>query len=111
MMRQVMNIGYWGGMLGGYTGGGGGRWSFAPATDKWKWLDSRLVTVISDRYSMNKTDNLQHAFFNAVGYESWVRASHAHRSPAVAVVTACSSVCQWVAPGPLAAQFVHAIKT
>ena len=27
---------------------------FAPATDKWKWMDSRRVTVISDRYSMNK---------------------------------------------------------
>ena len=68
---QVMDIGYWGGMVGGYTGGGGGSWSFAPAVDKWKWVDTRRITVISDRYGMNKTDILQHAYFNAVGYESW----------------------------------------
>lgn len=55
-----MDIGYWGGMLGNYTGGGGGDWSFAPAVDKWKWLDSRRVTVLSDRWSRNKTDILQH---------------------------------------------------
>ena len=29
---QVMNIGYWGGMEGGYIGGGGGTWSFAPVS-------------------------------------------------------------------------------
>ena len=68
---QVMDIGYWGGMEGKYTGGGGGSWSYAPAVDKWKWMDTRRITVISDRYAMNKTDILQHAYFNAVGWESW----------------------------------------
>jgi hypothetical protein len=29
------------------------------------------MTVISDRYSINKTDNLQHAYFNGVGWEAW----------------------------------------
>ena len=50
---------------------GGGSWSFAPAVDKWKWMDPRRVTVVSDRWATNKTDNLQHAYFNAVGYEAW----------------------------------------
>ena len=69
---QVMDIGYWGGAAdGNYTGGGGGSWPWAPAVDKWKWFDARRVTVVSDRWSRNKTDNLQAAFFNGDGYEAW----------------------------------------
>ena len=68
---QVMDIGYWGGSVGHYTGGGGGAWPWAPAVDKWKWFDARRVTVVSDRWNRNKTDNLQAAFFNGDGYESW----------------------------------------
>ena len=56
---QTFDIGYWGGSVGRYTGGGGGDWPFAPAVDKWKWLDTRRVTVVSDRWAKNKTDNLQ----------------------------------------------------
>ena len=69
---QVMDIGYWGGAAdGNYTGGGGGSWPWAPAVDKWKWFDARRITVVSDRWSRNKTDNLQAAFFNGDGYEAW----------------------------------------
>ena len=68
---QVMDIGYWGGSGGHYTGGGGGDWPWAPAVDRWKWFDARRVTVVSDRWSRNKTDNLQAAFFNADAYGSW----------------------------------------
>ena len=60
---QVMDIGYWGGSVGNYTGGGGGAWPWAPAVDKWKWFDARRITVVSDRWNTNKTDNLQAAFF------------------------------------------------
>ena len=56
---QSMDIGYWGGSMGTYTGGGGGDWPFAPAVDKWKWFDRRRTTVVSDRWNKNKTENLQ----------------------------------------------------
>ena len=46
----VSSLGYWGGMLGGYKGAGAGTWAFAPAIDKWKWLDSRRQTIVSDRW-------------------------------------------------------------
>ena len=69
--RQVMDIGYWGGSIGNYTGGGGGSWPLAPGTDKWKFLDPRRVTVVSDRWAKNKTDNLHAAYFNADAYEAW----------------------------------------
>eukprot|EP00937_MAST-01D_sp_MAST-1D-sp2_P003880 g3880.t1 len=69
---QVMDIGYWGGSAdGNYTGGGGGDWPVAPSVDKWKFFDPRRVTVVSDRWNKNKTDNLQAAFFNGDAYEAW----------------------------------------
>ena len=36
-----------------------------------KWLEPRHMVNICDRWSHDKTDNLQYAFFNGVGYESW----------------------------------------
>lgn len=45
--------------------------SFAPQVDRYKWLESRHMVNISDRWSRNKTDDLQFAFFNGVGWESW----------------------------------------
>ena len=68
---EAMDMGYWGGALGHYTGGGGGDWPFAPAVDKWKLFDTRRITVVSDRWSKNKTNNLQAAFFNGAAYEAW----------------------------------------
>jgi gamma-glutamyl hercynylcysteine S-oxide synthase len=44
---------------------------FAPEVDRYKWLESRHMVNISDRWNRNKTDNLQFAFFNGVGWESW----------------------------------------
>ena len=66
-----MGWGYWGGSIGNYTGGGGGSFPFAPAVDKWKWLDQRRMTLVSDRWAKNKTNDLQAAYFNGVGYEAW----------------------------------------
>ena len=39
--------------------------------DKYKWLEPRHMVNISDRWKRDKTDNLQFAFFNGVGWESW----------------------------------------
>lgn len=44
---------------------------FVPMVDKYKWLESRHMVNISDRWKRDKTDNLQFAFFNGVGWESW----------------------------------------
>jgi formylglycine-generating enzyme required for sulfatase activity len=39
--------------------------------DRFKWLETRHMVNISDRWNRNKTDDLQFAFFNGVGWESW----------------------------------------
>lgn len=39
--------------------------------DKYKWLEHRHMTNISDRWQLNKTVDLQYAFFNGVGMETW----------------------------------------
>ncbi len=47
------------------------QYPFVPMIDKYKWLESRHMVNISDRWKRDKTDNLQVAFFNGVGWESW----------------------------------------
>jgi len=44
---------------------------FTPLVDKYKWLEPRHMVNISDRWNRSKTDDLQFAFFNGVGWESW----------------------------------------
>jgi gamma-glutamyl hercynylcysteine S-oxide synthase len=44
---------------------------FTPLVDKNKWLETRHMVNISDRWNRDKTDDLQFAFFNGVGWESW----------------------------------------
>jgi gamma-glutamyl hercynylcysteine S-oxide synthase len=44
---------------------------FVPLVDKYKWLEPRHMVNISDRWKRDKTDDLQFAFFNGVGWESW----------------------------------------
>ena len=39
--------------------------------DKWKWFEPRHMTNVCDRWNRNKTDNLQAAFLNGIGYETW----------------------------------------
>jgi gamma-glutamyl hercynylcysteine S-oxide synthase len=47
------------------------KYSFAPTIDRFKWLEPRHMVHISDRWSKDKTDDLQYALFNGVGWESW----------------------------------------
>jgi len=47
------------------------EYSFVPRVDKYKWLETRHQVNISDRWKRDKTDNLQFAFLNGVGWESW----------------------------------------
>ena len=44
---------------------------FVPTVDRYKWLEPRHMVNISDRWNHSKTDDLQFAFFNGVGWESW----------------------------------------
>jgi iron(II)-dependent oxidoreductase len=50
-----------------------GYWQYpaAPMVSALKWLETRHLVHISDRWNRSKVDNLQYAFFNGVGYESW----------------------------------------
>ena len=47
------------------------RYPFVPTVDKYRWLEPRHQVHISDRWNHSKTDNLQFAFFNGEGWESW----------------------------------------
>jgi formylglycine-generating enzyme required for sulfatase activity len=47
------------------------KFPFAPLVSKLKWLEPRHMINVCDRWARDKTDNLQAAFFNGVGYESW----------------------------------------
>jgi gamma-glutamyl hercynylcysteine S-oxide synthase len=45
--------------------------NFAPRVDRYKWLEPRHMVNITDRWNRGKTNDLQFAFFNGVGWVSW----------------------------------------
>jgi gamma-glutamyl hercynylcysteine S-oxide synthase len=47
------------------------EFQFVPKVDRQKWLEPRHMVNISDRWNRDKNDDLQFAFFNGVGWESW----------------------------------------
>ncbi len=55
------------------TGGeGAGRGAAnVPFVAKYKWLEPRHMTNISDRWQRDKNVDLQYAFFNGIGMETW----------------------------------------
>ncbi|HEX4486484.1 MAG TPA: formylglycine-generating enzyme family protein [Terriglobales bacterium] len=50
-----------------------GYWQYpqVPWVSLYKWLEPRHMVNVCDRWNRSKVDNLQFAFFNGVGYESW----------------------------------------
>jgi len=48
----------------------GKPYPFIPMVSRNKWLESRHTVNITDRFTRDKTDSLQHAFFNGQGYAS-----------------------------------------
>jgi len=50
-----------------------GYWKYplVPMISRGKWLEPRHMVNVCDRWNKDKTDNLQYAFFNGVGYETW----------------------------------------
>ncbi|MFN7992409.1 MAG: SUMF1/EgtB/PvdO family nonheme iron enzyme [Bryobacteraceae bacterium] len=50
-----------------------GYWNYSwePKISKLKWLESRHMVNVCNRWARDKNDDLQYAFFNGVGYVSW----------------------------------------
>jgi gamma-glutamyl hercynylcysteine S-oxide synthase len=47
------------------------KYPFEPMISKNKWIDPRHMVNVCNRWARDKTDDLQYAFFNGVGYVSW----------------------------------------
>jgi gamma-glutamyl hercynylcysteine S-oxide synthase len=58
LMWNSMSWGYW-------------EYQRIPSVSRYKWLEPRHMIHICDRWARDKTDDLQAAFFNGIGYESW----------------------------------------
>ena len=56
----------WDSMAWGYR-----KYPFVPMISRGKWLETRFFVNVCDRWNRDKTNNLQAAFFNGAGYESW----------------------------------------
>ncbi|HXH50488.1 MAG TPA: SUMF1/EgtB/PvdO family nonheme iron enzyme [Terriglobia bacterium] len=56
----------WNNMSWGYW-----EYPFAPMVSLYKWLEPRHMVNVCNRWARDKTDDLQAAFFNGVGFESW----------------------------------------
>jgi gamma-glutamyl hercynylcysteine S-oxide synthase len=48
----------------------GKQYPFVPMVNKNKWMEPRHTVNLTDRFTRDKTDSLQHAFFNGQGYAS-----------------------------------------
>ncbi len=59
LVWNTMSWGYW--------------WPYQqiPPINKFRWLESRHMTHVCDRWSHNRNDLLQLAFFNGAGHQSW----------------------------------------
>jgi len=53
-----MSWGYW-------------HYDFVPSISRYKWLEPRHMVNICNRWAHDHTDDLQSAFFNGAGFESW----------------------------------------
>lgn len=42
-----------------------------PPVAKWKWLEPRHMINVENRWSRDRTNDLQYLFFNGVGYNAW----------------------------------------
>src|SRR5579883_1986721 len=56
----------WNSMSWGYW-----KYPFVPMVSRGKWLEPRHMVNVCNRWAKDKTDDLQAAFFNGVGYETW----------------------------------------
>jgi len=47
------------------------NYPFIPMVSRFKWLETRHMVNVCDRWNPDHTSNLQYAFFNGIGFESW----------------------------------------
>jgi gamma-glutamyl hercynylcysteine S-oxide synthase len=47
------------------------HFDYSPGVSLYKWLEPRHQVHVTDRWAINKSDDLQYAFFNGAGYNSW----------------------------------------
>jgi formylglycine-generating enzyme required for sulfatase activity len=47
------------------------NYGFAPGVSVYKWFESQHQVNITNRWAIDKTDDLQYAFFNGIGYNAW----------------------------------------
>jgi len=47
------------------------KFQFVPTVDRYRWLEPKHEVNIQGRWNRDKTDDLQFAFFNGEGWESW----------------------------------------
>lgn len=50
---------------------GSADFGYIPGVSLYKWLEPRHQVHITDRWAVDKTDDLQYAFFNGIGYNTW----------------------------------------
>jgi iron(II)-dependent oxidoreductase len=46
-------------------------YTYIPGVSLYKWLEPLHMPVVNDRWAFDKTNNLQYAFFNGIGYTAW----------------------------------------
>ena len=47
------------------------KYDFVPSVSRYKWLESRHMVNMCNRWAHDHIDDLQEAFFNGLGFESW----------------------------------------
>ena len=47
------------------------KYDFVPSVSRYKWLEPRHMVNMCNRWAHDHVDDLQQAFFNGVGFESW----------------------------------------
>ena len=47
------------------------NYDYAPGVSIYKWLEPRHQVFETNRWKINKTNDLQYAFFNGIGYNAW----------------------------------------
>lgn len=62
---NTMSWGYW------WENWADARYAYKPGISIYKWLEPRHQVFVTSRWAINKTDDLQYAFFNGVGYNAW----------------------------------------
>lgn len=46
-------------------------YTYVPGISIYKWLEPRHQVQVTNRWAIDKTDDLQYAFFNGIGYNAW----------------------------------------